>query len=379
TFTARRAYALADRYREQGVPVVMGGFHPTFLPDEALGHADAVVRGDAEGSWEQLLADFQQGRLNKKYSGGNARSLDDFVIDRSMFKNKKYPPVEVIQYGRGCRFSCDFCSIHAFYQERQRVRSIRNILNELNGLIQTSKKKLFFFVDDNLFASRDTLNALLATVQPLGIRWACQISIDSARDDALLDRMAEAGCMSVLIGFESLSSANLRQMGKSWNQAVGGSSGYAGVVKKFHQRGMAVYGTFVFGYDGDTVETVQKTLDFALEARLEVANFNPLTPTPGTQLYQRLEREQRLLSPQWWLDPEYRYGDPIFIPKQMDPAEFAHQCFQAKKNFYSWPNIARRVLVPETGFSWFRSGMVGLANIISRREIILKQHKRLGD
>ncbi|WLE95518.1 MAG: radical SAM protein [Candidatus Electrothrix communis] len=376
TFTARRAYALADRYRAQGVPVVMGGFHPTFLPDEALNHADAVVTGDAEGSWEELLADFQEGRLKRRYSGGNARSLDDFVLDRSIFQGKKYPPVEVIQYGRGCRFSCDFCSIHAFYQDNRRVRSVDNVLDELRKL---RSKKLFFFVDDNLFASGETLEALLVAVRPLQLKWACQISIDAARDERLLDRMAEAGCMSVLIGFESLSPANLRQMGKSWNQAVDGSSGYAGVVHKFHQRGMAVYGTFVFGYDDDTLETIRKTVEFALEAGLEVANFNPLTPTPGTPLYEWLEREQRLLSPRWWLDPDYRYGDPIFIPKQMDPAEFAEQCFQARKTFYSWPNIARRVVLPDAGFSWFRSGMVGLVNIVSRREIFRKQYKKLGN
>ena len=375
TFTARRAYALADRYRARGVPVVMGGFHPTFLPAEALGHADAVVTGDGEGSWEELLADFQEGRLKRRYSGDNARSLADFVLDRGIFQGKKYPPVEVIQYGRGCRFACDFCSIHAFYQGNRRVRSVHSVVRELEGL---GGKKLFIFVDDNLFTSREALEALLVAVHPLQRTWACQISIDAAREERLLDRMAEAGCMSVLIGFESLSPANLRQMGKSWNQAVDGSNGYAGVVKKIHQRGMAVYGTFVFGYDGDTVESIRKTLEFALEAGLEIANFNPLTPTPGTALYQRLEREQRLLMPQWWLDPDYRYGDPIFIPQQMDPAEFAEQCFQVRKTFYSWPNIARRVLLPDAGFSWFRSGMVGLVNIVSRREILRKQNKMLG-
>ena len=124
TFTARRSYELARRYRERGVPVVLGGYHPTFLPDEALRHADAVVVGDAEGSWEQLLDDFRSGQMQKVYSGGNSRPLDDFVLDRSIFTGKKYPPVELVQYGRGCRFACDFCSIRTFYQDRSRTHLV---------------------------------------------------------------------------------------------------------------------------------------------------------------------------------------------------------------------------------------------------------------
>ena len=143
-------------------------------------------------------------------------------------------------------------------------------------------------------------------------------------------------------------------------------------------RGMAIYGTFVFGYDGDTPQTIQDSLDFAIAARLEIANFNPLTPTPGSPLYARLEKEGRLLSPKWWIDPHYRYGDPIFTPRGMSAEEFGHLCYEAKRKFYSWRSITTRVLGARTGFDWFRTGMVGLANIISRREIMRKQFRTLG-
>jgi len=372
TFTARRSYELARRYRERGVKVVLGGYHPTFLPDEALKHGDAVVVGDAEGSWEQLLEDFRAGRMQKVYSGGNARPLDDFALDRSIFTGKKYPPVELVQYGRGCRFACDFCSIRTFYQDNLRVRPPASVAAEL---AQIDRKKLVFFVDDNLFNSQKHLDALLAAVRPLKLRWSCQISIDVARDTRLLDRMAEAGCIFALIGFESLSEVNLRQMGKRWNKVSGD---YLSVTEKFHERGMAIYGTFVFGYDGDTPQTIQDSLDFAIAARLEIANFNPLTPTPGSPLYARLEKEGRLLSPKWWIDPHYRYGDPIFTPRGMSAEEFGHLCYEAKRKFYSWRSITTRVLGARTGFDWFRTGMVGLANIISRREIMRKQFRTLG-
>lgn len=373
TFTARRAYDLASRYRALGVPVVMGGYQPTFLPDEALLHADAIVIGDAEESWEQLLSDFRRGTLQRTYTGGNSRSLQDFVLDRSIFTGKRYMPVEPIQYGRGCRFACDFCSIRTFYKDDIRTRTAQIVAEELK---QLNTKKLIFFVDDNLYNSKSALNALLEAIQPLKLRWSCQISIDVAKDERQLDRMAEAGCVFALIGFESLSTINLKQMGKPWNRVAGD---YLNVVKKFHERDMAVYGTFVFGYDGDTVETIQESLDFAMEAKLEIANFNPLTPTPGSPLYERLKQERRLLSPQWWLDPNYRYGDPIFVPKSMSPDEFSRKCFEAKKAFYSWKSIVNRVLGSNTRFDRFRTGIVGLANLVSRREIMRKQYRVLGE
>lgn len=372
TFTARRAYEIADSYRARGVPVIMGGYHPTFLPHEAAQHSDAVVTGDAEGAWEQALADWRIGGLKPRYQGGVDWPLDDFRLDRSIFTDKHYAPVVPVQYGRGCRFVCDFCSIHAFYGKSLRFRDPEQVALELKNM---SPRQLVFFVDDNLFGTPEQLNSLLNAIEPLGLRWSCQISIDVARDTHLLDRMAQAGCVFALLGFESLEPANLKQMAKPWNRVAGE---YRDVVRRFHERGIAVYGTFVFGYDGDTLDTIRRTLEFALEARLEIANFNPLTPTPGSALYERLAQEDRLISPRWWLDPDYHYGDPIFRPLNMDPEAFAEACFEAKKDFYSLRSIVSRVLGTDSGLDWFRTGVVALANLISRREIRRKQSRVLG-
>ncbi len=372
TFTARRAYELAAAYRARGVAVVMGGYHPSMMPGEALEHSDAVVVGDAEGSWEALLADFRAGRLQRIYKGGSALPLNDVTIDRRIFAGKRYAPVELVQFGRGCRFACDFCSIRAFYADNLRSRPVAEVAGEISAL---NRRRLLFFVDDNLFGSPEQLLALCTAIKPLKVRWSCQISIDVARDDCLLDALADAGCIFALIGFESLSAENLRQMGKPWNSVAGD---YRQVVRKFHTRGIAVYGTFVFGYDGDTLDDIRRSLDLAQESKMEIANFNPLTPTPATPLYQRLLAEGRMLSPQWWLDPAYRYGDPIFRPARMDPEAFAQACFEAKRAFYSWPSILRRVLGSDAGLDWFRTGMVGLANGISRREVMRKQYRPLG-
>lgn len=372
TYTARRAYAVADAYRARGVTVVMGGYHPTFLPDEALGHADAVLIGDAEGAWETLLADFAAGQLKRRYLGNNKLGLDDYRLDRGIYRGKRYAPVELIQYGRGCRFACDFCSIHAFYGTDIRVRPVAGLVAEIESL---RPGKLLLFVDDNLFGRKRDLLAMLEAIEPLKRRWGCQISIDVARDENLLDRMARAGCRFVLIGFESLDPASLRQMGKRWNKVSGS---YQSVVKALHRRGIGIYGTFVFGYDADTSDTFERTLEFALEARLEIANFNPLTPTPGSALYDRLLAEGRLLSPTWWVDPDYRYGRAIFAPRGMRADELTEGIIEIRRRFYSWRSIGTRMLGTGVPFSPFHLGITASANFISRREIFNKQDLVLG-
>ena len=361
TFTARRAYSIADAYRARGVRVVMGGYHPTFLPHEALQHADAVVVGDAEGAWEEVL-----GGRNGVVRGDNERPLDDYRIDRSIYEGKKYAPIELVQFGRGCRFACDFCSIHSFYGASIRARPLDGLVAEIETL---PANRLLFFVDDNLFGRRSELIALLDALTPLKRRWFCQISIDVARDEALLDRVAAAGCVGVLIGFESLNPESLAQMNKAWN-AVSGP--YADVVRALHKRGIAIYGTFVLGYDADTPDTIERTLDFALQSNLEVANFNPLTPMPGSALYDRLLREGRLLKPAWWLDDDYRYGDAVFTPRGMSAEQLAAGVFEARRRFYSWTAIGRRILGASS------IALTLIANVISRREIYKKQRRRLG-
>jgi radical SAM superfamily enzyme YgiQ (UPF0313 family) len=372
TFTARRGYAIADGYRSRGIPVVLGGYHPSLLPGEALEHADAIVIGDAEGVWEQLLADFESGRMARRYGGGNERPLDDYRLDRSIYRGKRYAPLHVLQYGRGCRFACEFCSIHSFYGRSLRVRPLPGLLREIDA---SPADGMLFFVDDNLFGRQRDLLALLDALTPARRRWACQISIDVARDPKLLDRLAAAGCRFALIGFESLNRDSLIQMGKRWNRVSGT---YPQVVHALHARGIGIYGTFVFGYDADSSDSIRRTLDFALESRLEIANFNALTPTPGSALYARLLAEGRLLRPQWWLDQDYRYGDAIFQPRGMSAAALAAGVFGAREKFYSWSSIGRRVLRFGSRISPQQMGITMAANLISRREIYRKQHRVLG-
>ncbi|MET4863558.1 B12-binding domain-containing radical SAM protein [Morganella psychrotolerans] len=372
TFTARRSYQLADKFRQQGKRVALGGCHITFMPDEAANHADTLLLGDAEGAWEQMLADAERGRLRSCYQGDHTRPLTEYKLDRQIFTGKRYAPISLVQYSRGCRFACDFCSIHAFYPGGVRTRPAVQVREEIRSL---PANRFILFVDDNLFSGRRSLNDFLQMLAPLKRCWGCQISIDIARDESMLDALAQAGCGFVLIGFESLNSANLRQMGKSWNHSAGD---YAAVVAALHQRGIGVYGTFIFGYDGDTPDTIAQCLHFAQENRLEVANFNLLNPTPGTALYDRLKSQGRLLSPHWWIDPDYRYGDPVFTPGGMSTEQLTELCFQTKTRFYRFGSVIRRLCRFSPRRRWRTLWVAWLVNIVSHREIARKQGKQPG-
>jgi radical SAM superfamily enzyme YgiQ (UPF0313 family) len=371
TFTARRAYEIAALYRRAGVPVVVGGHHPSMLPDEALLHADAVVVGDAEGAWETVLADARAGRLQRLYRSKPGQGGPP-VYDRSIFAGKTYAPISLVQVGRGCRFNCDFCSIHAFYGTYHEQRDPAHVVAELRTL---PRRRLVFFVDDNLYGNRDDFERLLRALVPLRRRWCCQITIDVARDAALLDLMARAGCVLALVGFESLDRNSLIQMRKKWSHVAGS---YEDVIRRFHARGIMIYGTFVFGYDADVAASFDRAAAFARDQSFCIANFNPLTPMPGTALYDRLRHEGRLLRDRWWLDPSYRYGDSIFVPRSMTTAELSAGPMRARRHFYSWPSILSRAARGTVIWRDGRKIATMLAgNWISRREIFRKQGRPL--
>ena len=372
TYTARRAYQVADRFRRRGIPVVMGGYHPTFLPDEALEHADAVVKGDAEGVWARVVSDARAGRLQRVYESLEFPALDGVQPDRSIFHGKSYSPIGLVQFSRGCRFNCTFCSIRAFYGNNLRQRPIEHVVED----IRRSGRRHIFLVDDNLFVDRDTAYALFEALVPLNISWSCQVSIDIARDEELVQLMRRSGCISALIGFESLNPSSLRQLKKQWNTKW---QSYDDAIAVFRRAGIMLYGTFIFGCDNDTPDSFGETVAFALRNKFVLANFNPLTPTPGAPLYDELLAEGRLLHDRWWLDPEFGYGDATFEPRGMTAQELTEGCFAARRQFNTARSILSRMLdLRANGRSLFRAGVYLLANLKSRREIMRKQGRRLG-
>ncbi len=372
TYTARRAYQVAERFRRRGIPVVMGGYHPTFLPREALEHADAVVKGDAEGTWQRVVADARKGRLQPLYENPEFPALDGPLPDRSIFDGKSYAPIGLVQFGRGCRFNCTFCSIRAFYGNNLRQRPIAHVVED----IRRSGRRHIFLVDDNLFVDRDTAYALFEALVPLNVNWSCQVSIDIARDEQLVQSMRRSGCISALIGLESLNPDNLRQLNKHWNTKW---QSYDEAIDVFRRAGIMLYGTFIFGCDNDGPDSFGETVAFALRKKFVLANFNPLTPTPGAPLYDQLLAEGRLLHDRWWLDPGFGYGDATFEPRGMTAQELTAGCFAARREFNTARSILSRMIDPHANCrSPFRAGVYLAANLKSRREILRKQGRRLG-
>jgi radical SAM superfamily enzyme YgiQ (UPF0313 family) len=371
TFAAKSAYTIAAHYRRRGIPVVMGGHHPTLVPEEALKWADTIVLGDAESVWSELVRDARKGTLKRIYDD-RFPDLGGLKPDRSIFKGKRYLPLSLVQYGRGCRFSCDFCSVHAFYGSNIRHRPVLEVIEE----IRECGQGLVFITDDNLFANRAKAEELLRMLKPLRTRWVCQISLDIATNSELVSLMADAGCIAVIVGFESLIDENLKQMNKTWNRASGD---YEKLVKNFYDHGIMIYGTFVFGYDHDTIDSFPKSLNFAVRSKFLSANFNPLAPLPGTPLYNRLYREGRLIHNPWWIHPDFRYGESWFKPEGMTAEQLSEGCYRARTDFNKPSSILRRALNWRANFRNLTNAYIYLVlNRITRQEIRRKQWQSMG-
>lgn len=335
TYTARRAYGIAERFRRRGIPVVMGGYHPTLVPEETARYADAVVVGNAEESWPQVLADVRNGGLKPRYEG--IGGMTGIVPDRSIFAGKRYLPIGLVETGRGCPFHCEFCAITTYYDARYHQKPVDAVVED----IRRSGRRLFFFADDNIVANTDYLRQLCRALKPLNIRWSAQGTLTIARRPDLLAEMKASGCDLLLVGFESLDEANLAQMGKEWSLKLGQRDE---LVQRIHDAGISIYATFVFGFDNDTAATFEESLTFALRHRFFYAAFNHLLPFPGTPLYARLAAEDRLLRPHWWLDDDYTYGEIAFRPRNMAPRELSERCAHARRQFFRLRNIGRRSL-----------------------------------
>ncbi len=333
TYTSHRAYLIADKFRSKGLKVLMGGYHVKAVPEEAKEHADVLILGNAENVWNIVIEDLKNNNLKEKYIG--KPEFSDKLPDRSIFKNKKYLPISLIETGRGCPNNCEFCSIASYYENTYHARKIEQIIAE----IKQTKPKMIFFVDDNICANKKHLKELCKALIPLKINWTSQATLTVAEDEELLELMAKSGCKNILIGFESMDERNLDQMNKSWNYKLGETDE---LIKRIHKAGISIYATFLFGFDFDNPQNFRRTIDFALKHKFFFAAFNHLLPFPDTKLYQRLKNTKRLLYDKWWLQENYNYGAIPYVPAQMSPENLRNFCAEARREFFSIKNIIKR-------------------------------------
>jgi radical SAM superfamily enzyme YgiQ (UPF0313 family) len=333
TATAPRAYQIAQNYRARGARVVMGGIHPSVMPEEALLHADSIALGEAEELWPQILQDARDKTLKRIYRASSLPSLQgSFPLRHNLLDRRRYFIPNTVQATRGCPFDCSFCSVSALSGKTFRHRPVQEVIRDISSL----PGNFFLFVDDNLVGSHAYGQDLLSALIPLGRKWVSQASIDIARDEALVDLAAEAGCIGLLIGFESLSAEILQSIGKRTNRV----EEYRDMICRIRSRGIGIQGSFVFGFDQDDPSVFSRTLEFVEETRLDAANFCRLTPFPGTRLFRQLETEGRILHRKWEL---YDREHVVFRPKGMSPQELDEGTFWAYEKTYSLASIGRRM------------------------------------
>lgn len=376
TFTARRSYEIAERFHRQGVPVIMGGMHPTLIPDEVAGYADAVITGDAENVWGQVIADAAAGNLQASYHGGVARPPQPGNLTRrDLFRGKGYLPITLLQYSRGCPYRCSYCATSVFFARSHQHRPVAEVVEE----IRSQKRKYLFFVDDNIVADHEAAKELFAALIPLKIRWVSQASLDMLRDAELMDLMVRSGCQGNVIGFESISTDSLREMRKTINRAAARDQ-YASVITQLRRLGLQTWAAFTIGHDTDTRETIQATRRFAIGNKFTFAAYNILMPYPGTPLYDDLAAQDRLLyDRRWWLHPDYRFNHAAFRPANMSPEELTRLAFECRAKTNSIGSILYRLAEPATNLrNPMRLGNFIAYNPLFRREVFKKQSMSLG-
>jgi len=332
TGTAPRSYEIAERLRQRHIPVVLGGVHPTLMPEEAMRNADSVVAGYAEESWPRLLRDFVAGRMAARYDQSPDLKLVNLPFpQRQVFDKSMVNIAHTIEATRGCIYQCDFCVVPAAWGKPLQ-KPVADVVADLR---QMGAKRVIF-LDLNLIADVAYAKELFTALIPLNIRWGGLATTTIAWDEELLDLAARSGCRGLLIGFESLSQASLKEAKKAFNAR----HSYHDVVRKVRDRGIALMGCFVFGFDNDTLDTFGETVEFVMESRMDLPRYAIAVPFPGTGFYKRLKAEGRITTENWSL---YDGQHVVFQPRKMSPVELLENTRRAWKKTYSYASIWKRL------------------------------------
>jgi radical SAM superfamily enzyme YgiQ (UPF0313 family) len=342
TPSAPHVYSMAARFRQRGVPVVLGGPHVTLMPDEAQAHADVIFVGESESHWPQFLREFEAGRHGSRYCSTEPPSLDEVPMARKELFHRRDHTAGVLFATRGCAYRCDFCTLAVMYQSHVRQRPVDAVAKEYGSF----PGKVVILWDDNIACDLQYAKKLFRALAPYRKWWSSQASIQAAQDDEFLELAAASGCKQLFIGLESVSQGSVNEVQKRFNRV----SDYGRAIERIHSHGIAVQAGLVFGFDHDSREIFRETLDFLEAAGVQNATFNILTPFPGTRLYERLEAEGRILTHDW---SKYNgRADVVFRPKQMSPEELLAGYEYANRRFYSLKSVCRRLSRSPVGLPW---------------------------
>lgn len=372
TYSIRRAYEIAAMCRQIGIPVIMGGNHPSILPEEASLYADSVVVGDGERVWPEVLNDFEGKRLKRIYKP-DRYSFELPLLPRRDLLSNRYR-FESMETARGCPFNCYFCSVTRFHGAWWRLKPRGLIEQELRQL----RGKTLFLVDDNIIGSSKGPNehteALFGLFKDHGIRWMGQASVNVADSPDLLRDIRESGCIFLFIGFESLNPAVLKALNKKLNCRNGAVS-YQEVIRRIHQHGIGIMGSFIVGTDYDIGDSIRELKEFILTGGIDIPNIAPLTPYPGTKIYDDLCRDKRLFDEQYWLQDPF----PLFSfePRGISTAMLKEALLDLLAGYTGLRGAARLFLTTLKNTRSLRTASYSAAEgVISAR--VLKQHLDAG-
>jgi radical SAM superfamily enzyme YgiQ (UPF0313 family) len=334
TATAPRAYALADKIRKRGIPVVLGGVHPTVMPEEAIQHADSVVIGFAEQSWPQLLRDFARGELKKFYNMQQHLSIANLPFPRrDLLKKDAYLTINTIIATRGCPNRCRFCTIPVARQGKYYHRPIEDVIEE----IKLMKAKKLIFLDASPTEDVNYSKALYKSLIPLKVKWVGLTTTKIMQEKELIDLAVKSGCFGLLFGFETISQSALCQSKKDFNCV----DEYKEMVNILHDKGIGVLGCFMFGFDADDKTVFERTVEFIDKTKIDLLRYTIFTPFPGTGAYDDLKAQGRIIEDNW---EYYDYEHVVFKPAKMSPEELYNGIVWIWNQTYSMKAIAKRLL-----------------------------------
>jgi radical SAM superfamily enzyme YgiQ (UPF0313 family) len=326
------AYRIAKMAKDKKITVVLGGTHPTALPEEALLHADAVVIGQAETTWPQLLRDFAAGKLKRVYKESNAleNGFRLVKLNRSLYKKGVYRFTDCIETTRGCPNSCRFCAVHTQHPCAA-FRDVGDVTEEINSMGRN-----LLFLDSNHTEYTEYNKKLWPILKSSNKHWFCASSMRFASDAVRVKEAAESGLIGVLIGFESVNQMALAGMNKSFNSV----ENFYDSVKRLHDHGIIILGNFIFGFDEDDASVFDKTVEFAIKARIDIVRYAILTPLPNTPLFNSLDKEKRIIDYNWG---HYDTDHVLFTPNKMSPEVLKSGLIRAYKDTYSFSSILQRI------------------------------------
>jgi radical SAM superfamily enzyme YgiQ (UPF0313 family) len=343
--SANRAYRLANLYRTRGAHVALGGLHVTSLPEEAARHADTIFLGPGEDTWPQFLSDFRRGRPGRLYRS-QVRTLAGMPpIRRDLIDRRLYLVPNSIVVSRGCPHVCDFCYKEAFFQGGRSfyTQTVDAALAEIDRL----PGRHLYFLDDHLFGDRRFASALFDGMRGMGRLWQAAGTVNAVLAPGLLEQAVKCGLRSLFVGFETLNEANLLEQRKYQNLR----RDYAAAIRRLHDLGVMINGSFVFGMDADDSSVVDRTVDWAVGQGIETATFHILTPYPGTALHGRLAAQGRITIHDW---DRYDTRQVVFRPARMSGQELEHGYWRAYREFYRWGSLFRGATAHDSVFAGLR-------------------------